>query len=183
MLEICEDHDHITFTEEEFNKAVSNLNKGKSPDIYGMTAEHLVHAGSHITRLICDIMNAISTKGCIPDKLNIGTFTPVYKKIGDKNNSRHYRGFTISSVLLKIIETQGSPTTFHRHNAKTNCRGFTANTSPLLRPVCATCGGIHNRKQRLETTSVQCFSRRQVSIYVVSHDILRRKATSPGDFQ
>ena len=54
----------------ELRKAISSLNKGKSPDVYGLTAENVAYGGEQLEFLFLRIVNFIFQNGTIPDELN-----------------------------------------------------------------------------------------------------------------
>jgi len=91
-------------THEELVDAISEINKGKAPDIFGITIEHITHADKTITEYLIYIYNSIFQLGVVPDLIKTGLLTPVYKNKGSRNKSTSYRGITVLLVLNKIIE-------------------------------------------------------------------------------
>ena len=59
---------------------MKSLNKGKAPDIYSITAEHIIYGGNQLIVTLCEVFNAIIHLQCVPDILKAGTITPVFKK-------------------------------------------------------------------------------------------------------
>ncbi|VDI51228.1 Hypothetical predicted protein [Mytilus galloprovincialis] len=92
-------------TLEELQKAIKSINKGKSADIYGITVEHILHAGKNLEMLLLNLINIIFKEGKVPDMLKEGLLTPVFKNKGEKNMATNYRGITVLPVLNKVIET------------------------------------------------------------------------------
>ena len=90
--------------EEEVTSSIKQLNTGKAPDIYGVTAEHILYAGNTIVYMLVDVMNAIFNLGQVPDILKHGTITPIFKKKGSKNEAKNYRGITVLPVIAKLLE-------------------------------------------------------------------------------
>lgn len=117
----------------EIETAIKAINKRKSPDIYGITIEHIMHANEELIPLLSTIFNQIFTTGSIPDVLKVGLLTPVFKKKGSKNDVGNYRGITVLPVLNKIVEAvlkQRISTNVLRHQNRAQ-RGFTRGSSPL----------------------------------------------------
>ena len=120
-------------TSEELEKAIRSLNTGKSPDIYGVTAEHIIHAGPAIIEVLLLIYNAIFQLQTVPDILKIGTLTPVFKRKGSKLEAKNYRGITVLPVIAKLLElllrSRLRDIIDRRQNPMQ--RGFTSHSSPL----------------------------------------------------
>ena len=104
ISELVQDNEIPEVTFNELNKAIKTLNKGKSPDIYGMQIEHILNAGDTAEQYVLEIINQIFRNGYIPGLLKTGLLTPVFKRKGNKNNSSNYRGITVLPVVCKIIE-------------------------------------------------------------------------------
>ncbi|CAC5412456.1 unnamed protein product [Mytilus coruscus] len=105
ITEIVRDKNIPPATLEELQKAIKSINKGKSPDIYGITVEHILHAGTNLEWLLLNLVNVIFKEGKVPDILKEGLLTPVFKNKGEKNIATNYRGITVLPVLNKVIET------------------------------------------------------------------------------
>ena len=109
------------------------LNKGKSPDIFGITIEHLLNADEVILEFLLHIYNTMLNNGEVPNAIKKGLLSPVFKKKGSKKLANYYRGITVLPVLNKILENiiklRIQPQIMKMQNP---CqRGFIANTSPL----------------------------------------------------
>ena len=120
-------------TTEELEKAIRSLNTGKSPDVYGVTAEHILNAGPAIIEILLLIYNAIFQLQTVPDILKIGTLTPVFKRKGSKLEAKNYRGITVLPVIAKLLElllrSRLRDIIDRRQNQMQ--RGFTSYSSPL----------------------------------------------------
>ena len=118
---------------EEFENAIKSLNKGKSPDIYGLTIENILYGGPDLKYLLLELINIIFSSGTVPHTLKHGLLTPVFKKKGKITDSKNYRGITVLPVLGKLIESV-LRTRMRVKTEPTHCllqRGFTARSSPL----------------------------------------------------
>ena len=78
-------------THKELVDVISEINKGKAPDIFGITIEHIIHADKIITEYLIHIYNSIFQMGVVPDLIKTGLLTPVYKNKGSRNKSTSYR--------------------------------------------------------------------------------------------
>ena len=118
---------------EEVTTAIKRLNSGKSPDAYGVTSEHVIYGGHKLVVILVNLFNAILGLETVPDSLKIGTLTPVFKKKGQKSESRNYRGITVLPILGKLLELIIRNRLRDIIDPKQNGlqRGFTSSSSPL----------------------------------------------------
>ncbi|CAG2254374.1 unnamed protein product [Mytilus edulis] len=132
ITEMVKDKNIPPATLEELQKAIKSINKGKSADIYGITVEHILHAGKNLEMLLLNLINIIFKEGKVPDMLKEGLLTPVFKNKGEKNMATNYRGITVLPVLNKVIETivklRINPAVLITQNVTQ--RGFTAGSGP-----------------------------------------------------
>ena len=70
----------------ELEKALQQLNTGKSPDFYGLTVENILYAGTGTINLLLSIINCIFESGTVPDCLKTGLLTPIFKNKGEKKS-------------------------------------------------------------------------------------------------
>ena len=135
IIDICKnDNSEVQpVTEKEIKDALKCLNTGKSADIFGVTAEHLIYASEALLPILVSLMNNILFKGNIPDIMKEGVLTPVFKKKGSSTDSRNYRGITvtptISKLLACIIKRRIQP--FIEQTQNPLQRGFTKGSSPM----------------------------------------------------
>ena len=87
----------------EVECAVAKLNNNKAADYMGLTAEHLKYGGVAIYPVLVRLINTIFKQNQIPHSLKKGVITPVHKK-GSLQNPDNYRGITVTSILLKVVE-------------------------------------------------------------------------------
>jgi hypothetical protein len=106
IFKICQ-HDfiHEIVSKEELDKAVDKLNRGKSSDIYGVTAECIAYGGEKLRNVLLNLKNTSFEHCILPDLLKIGTLTPIFKNKGMIIDAKNYRGITITPTLSKIVET------------------------------------------------------------------------------
>ena len=120
-------------TPEELDKAIRNINRGKSADINGLTIEHVLHAGPRYRNSLLAVINSIFHSGVIPEVLKVGLLSPIFKNKGSANDAANYRGITVLPVFEKIIEYILKERTYKllERSQSTFQRGFTKHTSPL----------------------------------------------------
>ncbi|MES9879579.1 MAG: reverse transcriptase family protein [Sedimenticola sp.] len=116
FLELCEIRQEIIqsiqndkytlelFTEKDTCNAIDCLNTGKSPDEYGLSAEHLKSAKDTISPYLTQVFNTIITEETVPEIFKTGILTPVPKKGKDPKHTENYRGITVTAVLGKVFE-------------------------------------------------------------------------------
>ena len=76
----------MTTTADELEEAIRSLNTGKSPKMYGVTAEHNI-CGPYrysVIEILCHTYNAIFKVQSVPDAQKLGALTPVFKHKGSK---------------------------------------------------------------------------------------------------
>jgi hypothetical protein len=99
------------FTPELVEKYIKSLNKGCSPGIDGVTAEHLQYGKSDaLNSSLSAMYNNMLTYSCVPRVFSCGIIVPIIKNSSlNSNLSSNYRPITLSSVHTKIIEMQMLP--------------------------------------------------------------------------
>ncbi|CAC5361724.1 unnamed protein product [Mytilus coruscus] len=102
-LQECTDIPEL-FTESEIEKAIDCLNIKKSPDEYGLSAEHLKNAKEIVTPALKSIFNNILLYRKVPTSFKSGILTPVLKKDKDSTELGNYRGITVTPVTGKTFE-------------------------------------------------------------------------------
>ena len=86
ITEIVKDSNIPKVIMNELEKALKSINKGKSPDIYGLTMEHKLNAGKDAVVYLLVLINYIFHTGNIPKllKTNVLLLAPVFKRKGSK---------------------------------------------------------------------------------------------------
>ena len=80
------------------------MNKGKSEDSFGLSAENLLYASDLFIDFLTMLINKIFKKQRIPEILKTGLLTPIYKNKGERKDAKNYRGITVLPIVLKLIE-------------------------------------------------------------------------------
>lgn len=123
----------LPISEEEVLSAIKSLNKGKSADIYNISAEHLAFGADNVVPVLTKLLNKMLHFGIVPDSLKLGVLTPVYKRKGSNLEAKNYRGITVTPILSKVLESvlrERINTVILEHQNKLQ-RGFTASSSPM----------------------------------------------------
>lgn len=166
-------------TEQEIRKTLKNLKNNKAADSFGLMSEHFTYCTDEVVPYLVDLVNEIFSLRRVPDILNEGILTPVYKK-GDPTNPSNYRGISVTPILLKIIEHVLNT----RHNPpllKTQSKlqkGFTEKTSSMnAAMILSECINESNvQKKPLYVAALDV----QKAFDVVDHDSLLRKLYLDG---
>ena len=113
-------------------KAIASLNRGKAPDVYGVTAEHIYYGGPAIMNCVQTLINNILFNKEIPSSMKLGILHPIFKNKGNCKESQNYRGITITPVLNRLLEavlkSRIKSVILEKQNPLQ--RGFTENSSP-----------------------------------------------------
>ena len=92
------------FTVSEVETSIQKLNSGKSPDEYGLCAEHLKFGKDIISEYITPVFNQILEQKSVPSSFKTGILTPVITKDKDSCLVNSYRGITVIAVMGKLFE-------------------------------------------------------------------------------
>lgn len=120
-------------TDQEIKDAIQKLNRGKAPDGYGVSAEHIIHGEQDVLDIIKLLLNQILLVKDVPASMKLGILNPIFKNKGSRKDSKNYRGITITPVLTRLLEAVLK----NRIKSTLMCqqnplqRGFTANSSPM----------------------------------------------------
>ena len=120
-------------SEKEVSSAIKSLNKGKSPDIYNICAEHLTHGANTVIPILTELLNKMWQLGTVPDSLKLGVLTPVFKRKGSNLDAKNYRGITVTPILSKVLESvlRERIKPIIAKNQNNLQRGFTEGSSPM----------------------------------------------------
>ena len=91
-------------TIEEVHAVTNTLHKNKAPDVMELTNEHYIKLAKRPSAVeIREVINFCFSTRAVSDFLKHGIVTPIYKK-GDQKLPTNYRGITVTSILLKLME-------------------------------------------------------------------------------
>lgn len=176
ILNICRHTDEfLDFTTDEVQCAISLLNTGKSPDEYGLSAEHFKMAGNAVLPAITKLFNTCIREGSLPSQFRTGVITPIPKKDKDHSLLDNYRGITVTAVIGKIFEY----TVLHRIEkmisaTQSNMQfGFTKGLSPIMAALLVS--EIQIDAKENDKPLYLVFRDVKKAFDVVNHDILFNK--------
>ena len=101
---LSDSSDNLSFSEVDIEKVINKLHNGKSPDEYGISAEHFKVGKSELVPVITKIFNHILDTKKIPAVFKTGVITPVLKKGKDSKLLENYRGITVTAIFEKVFE-------------------------------------------------------------------------------
>ena len=129
---VKEENSHeIMFTVTEVETAIQKMNSGKSPDEYGLCAEHFKFGKDIVSEYITPLFNQILETKSVPLSFKTGILTPVIKKDKDPCLVNSYRGITVTAVMGKLFEY----CLLEKMNLKNQSElqfGFTKGLSPIM---------------------------------------------------
>jgi hypothetical protein len=89
-------------SDSEFEMAIENLERYKSPGIDQIITELIKAGGRTIRSQIHKLINSIWNKEELPEQWKESIIVPIYKE-GDKTDCSNYRGISILSTAYKIL--------------------------------------------------------------------------------
>ena len=134
IKQICEESSEILdpVTPKEVEEGISKLNSKKSPDEFGLTAEHLKCSGPVFIDNLAKLFNQIFIEKSVPEQFKSGILTPVLKKSNDPTNLDNYRGITVTPIIGKLFETVLLPRISQHFEQSSMQFGFTKGLSPVM---------------------------------------------------
>jgi hypothetical protein len=116
----------------DIEKHVRSLKTGKSPDIFGVSAEHVKHASRVILPVLTMLTNHTLSSGKLAPQYKLGALTPVPKGKKDLSVPDNYRRITVCSILGKVVEKEIAKRLKEvvDPNQSNQQHGFTAGRSP-----------------------------------------------------
>lgn len=81
------------------------MKRGKSPGHDGLSIEHLQHAGVHMPRVLCLLLNLCVGHAYLPEALMKTTVVPIIKnKTGDASDKSNYRPISLATAIAKVLD-------------------------------------------------------------------------------
>ena len=100
-----------TFLQEEVRDAVNKMKKDKAPGKDGITTELLQGGGETVVKGMHTLVTKIQQEEEIPEDWAKSTIVPIYKRKGDPQDCKNYRGISLQSIPGKI---------FHQNDTEQN---------------------------------------------------------------
>ena len=92
------------FTDEEMDKVIFKLKKGKSAGTDDYPPELFINSGKGVRKSLLQILNQVKESRKIPDQWNLMKIVTIYKQKGCKKMLKYYRGIFLAIVISKIFE-------------------------------------------------------------------------------
>ena len=101
--------EYITHNDNKFNlfdlkKIIRGLKNNKATGADGITNEILKMLDDQNLETFLEILNRLYKNNLVPEAWNIGMVTLLYKGKGSKGDPANYRGITVNSNIVKIVE-------------------------------------------------------------------------------
>ncbi|CAC5425418.1 unnamed protein product [Mytilus coruscus] len=157
------------YKEDDISKAIDNLNTGKSPDEYGLCAEHLKLAKETVTPTLTNIFNNILINRAVPTEFKSGILTPVLKKEKNQCLVSSYRGITVTLVISKLHELCILGKLSITPNTDLQF-GFTEGLSPLIASLIISECKCERKNNSLYLATVDVQSAFDVVQHLILHD-------------
>ena len=95
-----------TITDTEMQTGMKGMKKGRAPGIDEMRVEMVMAAGESGISWTKRLLNACLRQGKVPEKWRTGLIVPIWKKKkkGDVQDPGKYRGITLLSHIMKLLE-------------------------------------------------------------------------------
>ena len=83
-------------TDDELKNAAASLNRGKAPDAFGDTAQHIYCGGPEVMNCVKMLINNILFDKEVPSSMKLGILNPIFKNKANSKESQNCRGITIT---------------------------------------------------------------------------------------
>ena len=121
----------ITISLEDITSAIKEMNRGKAPDILGISAEHIQYGGKSVAIYILATFGEMIRTKIVPEEIKEGLLTPILKRNKPAMEPTNYRSITVLMSIEKLFEkvwlSKGKPHMDKNQNKMQ--RGFTENLS------------------------------------------------------
>lgn len=112
----------ITISLEDITSAIKEMNRGKAPDILGISAERIQYGGTSVAKYILATFRETIRTNIVPEEIKEGLLTSILKKNKPAMDPTSFRGITILMSIEKRFEkiwlSKGKP---HMDKIKTRC--------------------------------------------------------------
>ena len=82
----------------------TGMKKGRAPGIDEMRVEMVMSAGESRISWTKRLLNTCMRQGKVPEEWRTGLIVPIWKKKGDVQDQGKYRGITLLSHIMKLLE-------------------------------------------------------------------------------
>ena len=91
-------------TDTEVQTGIKGMKKGRAPGIDEMRVEMVMAAGESGISWTKRLLNTCMRQGKVPEEWRTGLIVPIWKKKGDVQDPGKYRGITLLSHIMKLLE-------------------------------------------------------------------------------
>ena len=91
-------------TDTEMQIRMKGMKKGRTPGIDEMRVEMVMEAGDSGISWTKMLLNTCMRQGKVPEEWRTGLIVPIWKKKGDVQDPWKYRGITLLSHIMKLLE-------------------------------------------------------------------------------
>lgn len=88
---------------EEIKRAISELNRNKSPGIDGLGNEFYIVLKDFLSSILKELYEEIFREGELDQRMGMGLMKIIYKRRGEKTELKNYRPITMLNADLKIL--------------------------------------------------------------------------------
>lgn len=93
------------FSAKDVANVIKNMTRGKSPGHDGLSIEHLLHAGPHISRVLAMFYSLCVSHNYLPADFMKTLVVPVVKnKTGDLADTSNYRPISLATIAAKVFD-------------------------------------------------------------------------------
>lgn len=167
-------------TADQVSSYIKSLKNGKSPDLFGISSEHIKMAAPVVNDIILHICNKAIRTGTLPLSTKMGIVSPVLKKGKNHKDPNNYRRITISSVVGKVIEKHllHSSNTILGASQSSLQFGFTEGCSPMAAALMVT--ELLAEAKENKSTLFLTFMDSSKAFDVVNHDAMLKALFEQG---
>ena len=77
------------------------LNRGKAPDAFGVTAEHIYKEGRDVNNIVKFLMKIVILNKGVPSDMKLGVLKSIFKTNGSSKDSQNYMGTRLAFKKAK----------------------------------------------------------------------------------
>ena len=94
----------ISITPKMVKKVITNLDSSKvsGPDCIPLVV--LKNCEPELSYILAELFNMCLKESCFPDCWKVSSVVPLFKNVGERSTTRHYRPVSLLSVVTKVFE-------------------------------------------------------------------------------
>ncbi|CAK1594992.1 unnamed protein product [Parnassius mnemosyne] len=105
-VEDCQTGVPISFAPSDVFDIIKSMARGKSPGHDGLSIEHLLHAGPHLSGLLATFYTLCIRHSYLPEQLMRTIVVPIVKnKTGDISDKENYRPISLATIMAKVLDS------------------------------------------------------------------------------